>query len=81
VVAGGETLAEPETALPVEKLLPVHEVVFVEVQVRREEEPFGMVVGLAEREAVEDDEVAVMVTALPAGLFEVEASVAKMQPA
>jgi hypothetical protein len=63
VVAVGETLTEPATALPVEKLLPVQEVALVEVQVRREEEPFGMVVGLAEREAVADDEVPVMVTA------------------
>ena len=63
MVAGGETLAEPETALPVEKLLPVHEVVLVEVQVRREEEAFSIVVGLAERDAVADDEVPVMVTA------------------
>jgi hypothetical protein len=59
----GETLAEPETVLPVAKLVPVQEVALVDVQVRREEEPFGIVVGLAERDAVADDVVPVMVTA------------------
>jgi hypothetical protein len=63
VVTVGETLAEPETALPVAKLVPIQEVALVDVQVRREEEPFGIVVGLAERDAVADDEVPVMVTA------------------
>ena len=65
VVETGDTETDPEVGLPapVEKLLPVQEVALVDVQVRREEEPFGIVVGLAERDAVADDEVPVMVTA------------------
>ena len=52
VVAVGETEAEPETALPVEKPVPMQEVALVLDQVRVEDEPAAMEVGFAVSVAV-----------------------------
>jgi hypothetical protein len=52
VVAVGETDADPDVALPVEKPVPVQEVAFVDDHVSVEDWPLVMLVGLAEREAV-----------------------------
>jgi len=51
------TLAEPETAPPVEKPVPVQEVAFDDDQVRVDDAPLEMEVALAEREAVGAAEV------------------------
>jgi len=37
VVVEGVTVTDPETAFPVEKFVPMHEVAFVEPQVRVED--------------------------------------------
>lgn len=48
----GVTATEPDVALPVANPLPVHELAFVELQVRVEEPPEVMLVGDAVRDAV-----------------------------
>ena len=53
---------EPDVALPVLKPVPVHDVAFVELQVRSEEPPEETLEGLAERDAVGDCAAAVTVT-------------------
>ena len=52
VFAVGDTLTEPETAFAVAKFVPVQEVAFVELQVRVEDWPEVMAVGLAVSVAV-----------------------------
>jgi len=52
VVTVGATATDPEVALPVEKFVPVHEAAFFEPQVRVEDWPVRIAVGLAERLAV-----------------------------
>ena len=52
VVCEGDTLRFPDAALPVEKLVPVHELAFVEDHVRVEFCPWTMEVGLSESEQV-----------------------------
>ena len=48
----GDTLTVPATAPPVEKLLPVHDVLLVEPQVRVELLPLVILAGEADRDAV-----------------------------
>jgi hypothetical protein len=52
VVLVGETVTDPEVALPVEKPAPEHEVALFELQVRVGDCPATMVLGLALRAAV-----------------------------
>jgi hypothetical protein len=52
VVAVGETDADPDVALPVEKPVPVQEVAFADDHVSVEDWPLVMLVGLADSEAV-----------------------------
>ncbi len=63
VLVVGETATEPEVAVPAVKLL-VHDVAFVEDQVRVELEPLAIEVGDAERFAVGAGEPADTVTVL-----------------
>ena len=62
VVAVGDAETEPETAVPVEKLVPVHDVAFVEDHVTVVELPTLMFRGFAEIVAVGAGVRAVTVT-------------------
>jgi hypothetical protein len=52
VLLAGATATDPEIALPVEKPVPEQEVALAELQLRVEDCPAVMVLGLAVREAV-----------------------------
>ena len=63
MVLEGVTVIDPAVAPPVEKLVLVQEVAFVELHVSVEDWPAVMEVGLAEREAVGTPDAEVPYTA------------------
>lgn len=54
VVCVGFTVTEPDVLLPVEKLVPVHDVALVELHESEDEPPEAIVLGVAVRDAVGD---------------------------